>query len=71
MAKRNGINAQILGGQIRILDEVETVSDVMAKLDITGNYQIAINGQPAKAHDALPENGRVLVTFAEMVKGNK
>lgn len=70
MSKRNGINAQILGGSIRVVDGVETVGDVMKELDITGKYTIAVNGSPAQAHEALPKTGRVLVTFAEQVKGN-
>ena len=70
MAKRNGIHSQVLGGSIRVVDSVETVSDVMKELDISGNYTMAINGQPAQLSDTLPASGRVLVTFAEMVKGN-
>lgn len=70
MAKRNNVNAQVLGGGIRVIDEVETVGDVMAKLDLTGKYSMSINGTPAEMHTVLPTTGRVFVTFAEMVKGN-
>ena len=70
MAVRNGINAQVLGGSIRVVDGVETVADVMKELDLSGKYTIAINGQPAELSDTLPGAGRVLVTFAEQVKGN-
>lgn len=70
MAARNGVNCQVLGGSIRVVDGVETVADVMKELDLSGNYTIAINGQPAELSDTLPTIGRVLVTFAEQVKGN-
>ena len=58
--------AQVIGGSKQVLDNVETVADVKAKLDAT-NHTALINGQPAD-DDAEVRSGD-FVSLAKAAKG--
>jgi len=58
--------AQVIGGSKQVLDGVETVADVKAKLD-AGSHVAQINGQPA-ADDAQVRSGD-FITLAKAAKG--
>jgi sulfur carrier protein ThiS len=62
----NNVIAQILGGEKRILDGVNTVADVKAKMGASG-YAAAVNGSPADDSQTLSEGD--IVTLSKAVKG--
>lgn len=65
MAKN--VIAQVLGGEKKVFDDVNTVSDVKSKLGASTGYTAAINGEPAEDSQTL-EDGDV-VTLSKAVKG--
>jgi sulfur carrier protein ThiS len=65
MAKN--VIAQLSGGSKQVLDGVDTVRDVKAKLNATTGYTAAINGDSAEDNEEL--NDGDVVTLAKAVKG--
>lgn len=65
MAKN--IRAQVLGGQVKDLNDVDTIQDVLDALELDGAYAATINGEPAENDTEL--NDYEFVTFAAAVKG--
>lgn len=64
MAKN--VIVQVLGGDKKVLDNVETVRDAKAKLDAQA-YAATLNGSPASDSDSLEDGDFVSLTQA--VKG--
>ena len=65
MAKN--VTAQVLGGSAKVLNDVNTVQDVLDALELDGAYAASINGEPAQTDSAL--NDYEFVSFAPAVKG--
>jgi sulfur carrier protein ThiS len=63
----NKVTAQVLGGQVKVLDQVETVQDVLDILELSGSYTASINGEPASNDAEL--NDYEFVSFSPAVKG--
>lgn len=63
----NKVNAQVLGGATKTLDNVETVQDVMDKMGLSGSYTIKMNGETVEAGDSLEDYA--FLSFGEKVKG--
>jgi sulfur carrier protein ThiS len=61
------IIVQVAGGNKQVLDDVYTIAQVKAKLSLSGNYTVSINGEPAQDSDDLNEGD--FVSFAQSVKG--
>lgn len=61
------ITGQVLGGTAKVIDEVETVRDVLAKLGISGSYTATVNGNPADMDDEVEDYN--FVSFSPAVKG--
>ncbi len=62
----NNIIAQVSGGSKQVVDNVETISALKAKLNLTG-YTAFLNGAPAEDSETLTEGDRV--TLAVAAKG--
>lgn len=62
----NNVIAQILGGDKKVLDNVNTVKDVKEKLGVSG-YTASINGDPAQDTDTVTEGD--FVSLSQAVKG--
>lgn len=60
---------QVLGGDKKVLDNVDTVADVRSKLNIESAYQASVNDEEADDSYDLGDND--FVTFTEKVKGGK
>jgi sulfur carrier protein ThiS len=58
--------AQKLGGEKRVLDNVNTVRDVQTQMSADG-YTASVNGDPAKSDTRL--NDGDFVSLAQPVKG--
>lgn len=65
MAKN--ITAMVLGGQNKVLNEVDTVQEVLNELGLEGSFAVTINGEPAELSSEL--NDYEFVSFAPAVKG--
>lgn len=64
----NNVTTQVLGGSAKVLQNVDTVQDVLDALELSGNsYTASINGEPAEMDSEL--NDYEFVTFAAAVKG--
>ncbi len=66
MAKN--IIAQVLGGDKKVLDDVNTVGDVKAKLEAT-SYTATLNGSPASDDESLEDGD--FVSLSQAVKGGQ
>ena len=62
----NNVTATQLGGQAKVYNDVDTVQDIMDKLDISG-VSIKVNGETVDANHELSDYE--FVTFGEKVKG--
>ena len=62
----SNIKAQVSGGSIQNLDDVETVGDVKKRLEVTG-YTATVNGEPADNSYELSDYEFVML--APAVKG--
>jgi len=60
------ITAQVMGGQPKVFDDVETVKDIKAKLGVS-NHTATVNGEPASDDQELSDYE--FVTLAPAVKG--
>lgn len=65
MAKN--VTAQVLGGQTKVLQDVDTVQDVLNALELDGAYAASVNGEPATNESEL--NDYEFVSFSPAVKG--
>jgi len=65
----NKVTAQVLGGQVKVLDNVETIQDVIEVLKLSGAYAASINGEPVTNDAEL--NDYEFVSFAPAVKGGQ
>ncbi len=65
MAKN--VITQVLGGQKRVLDNVERVSDIRTELGLGAQYKASIDGTPSD-DSAYVRDGNY-VSFSEAVKG--
>ena len=63
----NNVIAQVSGGSKKVLDGVNTVSDVKRELGATDGYTAMVNGSPAQDNDSLEDSD--VVTLAKAVKG--
>lgn len=61
------ITAQVLGGQPKTFDDVETVGDLRKELKLERGYTATVNGEPADDDQDL--NDYEFVSFAPAVKG--
>lgn len=59
--------AQVLGGDKTVLENVDTLQDVMDELELDGTYAASVNGEPATPDTEIPEGA--FVSFAAPVKG--
>jgi sulfur carrier protein ThiS len=62
----NNVIAQVQGGEKKILENVETVADVRAKMSATG-YAASVNGEPADDSDEVSDQD--FISFAVATKG--
>ncbi len=62
----NNVVAQVLGGDKKVLDNVETVGDVKAQLAVSG-YSATVNGDTASDSDELSDGD--FVSLSQAVKG--
>lgn len=62
----NNVVAQVLGGEKKVLDNVNTVKDVTTQLKVTG-YTATTNGETAAEDDELRDGD--FVSLAQAVKG--
>jgi sulfur carrier protein ThiS len=62
----NNVIAQVLGGDKKVLDSVETVADVKEKLSAQ-NYTASVNGDPASNDYELSDGD--FVSLSQAVKG--
>lgn len=65
MAKK--ITAQVLGGQPKTFDGVDTIEDLKKKLTLGDGYAASVNGEPAD--DDYELNDYEFVSLAPAVKG--
>lgn len=65
----NNVAAQVLGGQVQILNDVEDICDVRKALKLDKGYVATVNGEPAETDQEL--NDYEQVTFAPAVKGGR
>ena len=63
----NNVVAQVQGGNKVVLDDVNTVGEVAAKLNASEGYAASVNGDSASFSDELEDSD--VVTFAKAVKG--
>jgi len=61
------VTAQVMGGQVKLVDNVETVQDVLNQLGVEGAYIPMVNGEPATLNTEL--NDYEFVSFSPDVKG--
>ena len=62
--------AQVLGGKKELIDDVDTVAEVAAKMDISmDTHAAAVNGDAAEADTDLEDSD--FVTFTKKVKGGQ
>lgn len=59
--------AQVVGGEKKVLDNVNTVGDVRAKLGLSASYRASVQGEPQN-DDFIVRAGEY-VSFSEAVKG--
>jgi len=62
----SNVTVQVLGGQVKVLDGVNTVRDVLQKMKVT-NYSVAVNGRPASLTRRL--RSYEFVSLSPKVKG--
>lgn len=62
----NNVVVQVLGGSKQVLDGVNTLQDVMTKLNLSG-YTGSINTSPAQASDRLEDGD--FVALSQALKG--
>lgn len=62
----NNVVVQVLGGSKQVLDGVNTLQDVMTKLNLSG-YTGSINTSPAQAYDQLQDGD--FVALSQSFKG--
>lgn len=65
MAKN--VISQVLGGAKKVLDNVNTVSDIRRELGLGTQYRASIDGSPAQDGDSVRDGN--YVSFSEAVKG--
>lgn len=65
MAKQ--VQAQIAGGEVKVVRNVETVKELRRKLDLDKDHSATVNGEPEA--DEYELNDYELVTFAPKVQG--
>lgn len=65
----NNVIGQVLGGEKKVLDGMEDVSDVRDELGLSSDYSATVNGQPADDETPLRDND--FVSFTRKVKGGK
>jgi sulfur carrier protein ThiS len=65
----NKITVQVLGGQPKTIDSVDTIQEAMDALSLTGNFTATINGEPATLDAEL--NDFEYVSLAPAVKGGR
>jgi hypothetical protein len=63
----NNVIVQVLGGNKKILDNVETVKDVKTKMGLAEGYTAAIDEVTANDTDKVQEGN--FVTLSKSVKG--
>jgi hypothetical protein len=62
------ITVQVLGGEAKVIDNVETIADVKRKLGVT-NHSASINGEAADDNDEVSDYS--YVTLSPSVKGGR
>jgi len=65
--KVDNVIAQVLGGEKVVVDQVETVQDVLNQLELSGSYACSVNGEPESPEFQLCTGD--YVTIAPAVKG--
>lgn len=61
------VQAQVVGGSVKIHEDMETVGEVRAAMNIGANYSVTVNGEPADDEHELADYE--FVAFAPQVKG--
>lgn len=65
----NNVMAQVMGGEKKILENMDTVSDVKNALNCQTGYTALVNGDAAEDDDELNEGD--FVTLSKSVKGGR
>lgn len=65
----NKVTGHVLGGQPKLLDNVNTVEDVRKQMDVGAGYEATVQGEPSDGNEALDDFDHV--SFAPAVKGGK
>lgn len=61
------VQAQVAGGQIKQVKNVDTVEELRDKLDLDKNYTASVKGEPSDDEQELDEYD--FVSFSQAVKG--
>ena len=63
----NNVIFQVVGGQKKVLDNVETISDIKKAVNLEGNYTFLVNGETVSSDYEIEEGD--IVTASQAVKG--
>lgn len=63
------VTGQVIGGQPKVFDGVDTVREVLELMGLADTYQATVNGDAASLDDELDDFS--FVSFSEKVKGAK
>lgn len=58
----NNIMAQVTGGAVQTLNNVETVADVKRKLGVSQEYTALVNGNPKEGSYSLKDYEQVILS---------
>lgn len=63
----NNVNVTVTGGRVETLSDVNTVRDIYERKELSGDYQIKVNGQLASMDTELSDYQQV--DFGSQTKG--